>query len=548
MASTSWDRRGEARAALRAVVSDPDYGVAALSSPQVLSGLLKDLLPDAPREAAVLVAAAEARLADLLAGHRAQGMDAGTACALAEQTLAARTAFTPEACNWVVRELAAAAGFDTEGAVLGAAPADSPRADGLPAAPLAAAASPSAAAAPPGAARAGTAPSGTELPRGWQQTMTAAGVAADLGRNRVSGRRKALKVLAAGAVAAAVAAVALIWYSAAHPPHADVYAGGRYGFTNPRSIAIGGGHVWVVNGGNGKDGSVTELDASDGRWVQTLSGGERGINGPAAITAAGTDVWVANYSSNSVTELDAGSGRWVRTLSGGSYGFYEPDAIAVGGGHVWVGSGGSVTELDASSGRWVRTLSGRSYGFDGPSGIVVDGGHVWVSNYFRYGGRGGSVTELDASSGRWVATLSNSLYGFNATEAIAVGGGHLWVANEGSGSVTELNASSGRWVATLSGRGYGFNGGPDAIAVGGGHVWVANVNSTGGLGSVTELDASTGHLTRIWSGYGYRLSNPAARSAFDNPAALFIDGASLWVANSNAGSIPGGSVTKVPAR
>ena len=239
MASTSWDRRGEARAALRAVVSDPDYGVAALSSPQVLSGLLKDLLPDSPREAGVLVAAAEARLADLLAGHRAQGMDAGTACALAEQTLAARTAFTPEACSWVVRELAAAVGFDTEGAVLGAAPADSPRADSRPAAPLAAAASPSAAAAPPGTARAGTAPSGPELPRGWQQTMTAAGAAPGPGRNRGSFRRKALRVLAAGAVAVAVAEVALTWYSAAHPPYADVYAGSRYGFTNPRSIAIG---------------------------------------------------------------------------------------------------------------------------------------------------------------------------------------------------------------------------------------------------------------------------------------------------------------------
>jgi hypothetical protein len=407
VASTSWDRRGEARAALRAVVSDPDYGVAALSSPQVLSGLLKDLLPDAPREAAVLVAAAEARLADLLAGHRAQGMDAGTACALAEQTLAARTAFTPEACSWVVRELAAAVGFDTEGAVLGGAPADSPRADSLPAAPLAAAASPSAAA--PGTARAGTAPSGTELRRDWQQTMTAAGAAPGPGRNRGSGRRKALRVLAAGAVAVAVAEVALTWYSAAHPPYADVYAGSRYGFTNPRSIAIVSGHVWVVNGGNGKDGSVTELDASDGRWVRTLSGREDGINGPAAITAAGAAVWVANASSNSVTELDASSGRWVRTLSGGSYGFYEPDAIAVGGGHVWVGSGGSVTELDASSGHWVRTLSGRSYGVDGPTGIVIDGGRVWVSNYFRYGSRGGSVTELDASSGRWVATLSDRI-------------------------------------------------------------------------------------------------------------------------------------------
>ena len=115
MAKTSWDRRGEARAALHTVVSDPDYGVTALSSPQVMSGLLKDLLPDSPREAGVLVAAAEAHLADMLHDHRAQGMDSDTACALAAQTFAARTAFTPEACSWVVGELAAAVGFDTSG-------------------------------------------------------------------------------------------------------------------------------------------------------------------------------------------------------------------------------------------------------------------------------------------------------------------------------------------------------------------------------------------------------------------------------------------------
>ena len=116
MASVSWDRRGEARAALRAIVSDPNYGVAALSSPQVMSSLLKDLLPDAQREAGVLVAAAEAGLASTLAGYRAQGMDLGTATALAMESFATRTAFTADACHWAVSELATAAGFDADAA------------------------------------------------------------------------------------------------------------------------------------------------------------------------------------------------------------------------------------------------------------------------------------------------------------------------------------------------------------------------------------------------------------------------------------------------
>jgi Nitrate and nitrite sensing len=111
VASVLWDRRGEARAALRAIVSDPHYGVAALSSPQVMSSLLKDLLPDAPREAGVLLAAAEVGLANTLVEYHGQGMDLGTASALAVESFASRTAFTPDACHWVVSELTTAAGF-----------------------------------------------------------------------------------------------------------------------------------------------------------------------------------------------------------------------------------------------------------------------------------------------------------------------------------------------------------------------------------------------------------------------------------------------------
>src|SRR5260221_11219435 len=62
----SWEHAAEARAALSAIVADPDHGVAALSSAQTMSNLLKDLLPDAPREKTILVASAEPGLADTL--------------------------------------------------------------------------------------------------------------------------------------------------------------------------------------------------------------------------------------------------------------------------------------------------------------------------------------------------------------------------------------------------------------------------------------------------------------------------------------------------
>jgi hypothetical protein len=111
MSDMSWEHVPEARAALNAIVTDPDHGVAALSNAQTMSNLLKDYLPDAPREKSILVAAAEAGLADTLRDHVAQGMDPNTAIQLTASSFSSSTPFTPEACNWVTDEIAVALGI-----------------------------------------------------------------------------------------------------------------------------------------------------------------------------------------------------------------------------------------------------------------------------------------------------------------------------------------------------------------------------------------------------------------------------------------------------
>src|SRR5215467_15597258 len=123
MTDTSWEHAAEARAALNAIVSDPQHGVAALSSAQTMSNLLKDLLPDAPREKSILVAAAEAGLADNLRQHIDQGMDANTAIRLTASSFSSTTPFTPEACTWVTSEIATALGISRGGS---AGPAGTP--------------------------------------------------------------------------------------------------------------------------------------------------------------------------------------------------------------------------------------------------------------------------------------------------------------------------------------------------------------------------------------------------------------------------------------
>ena len=123
MVSPQWDQGDEAQNALRAIVSNPVYGVAALSSSQIMANLLKDLLPDAPREVSILVAAAEAGVASNLRDRVSQGMDVGTASAVVAGSFAASTPFKPEACSWAVSEIAGALGLSRPAA--GPAPGSS---------------------------------------------------------------------------------------------------------------------------------------------------------------------------------------------------------------------------------------------------------------------------------------------------------------------------------------------------------------------------------------------------------------------------------------
>src|SRR5260221_586026 len=111
----TWEHAAEVRAALKAIITDPEQGVAALSSAQTMSNLLKDLLPDAPREKSILVAAAEAGLANTLRQHVDQGMDPNTAIRLTASSFSSTTPFTPEACTWVTNEIATALGLRHSG-------------------------------------------------------------------------------------------------------------------------------------------------------------------------------------------------------------------------------------------------------------------------------------------------------------------------------------------------------------------------------------------------------------------------------------------------
>jgi hypothetical protein len=205
--STSWEHQREVRDALRTIVSDPQLGVPALSSAQTMSNLLKDLLPDAPRETSVLVAAAEAGLAQVLLDHVSQGMDIATASSLTASAFAARTPFTADACNWAVAELSVALGL-APGAPAGGSPVGPPPA-GFPQA---------------GVARTAADPGG---PAGQNPPPRAAG---DLAETIVPGR---------GAGPGAPAAPA--WAEPRYPAAPPGGAGAGYGYPGPGPAAPASG-------------------------------------------------------------------------------------------------------------------------------------------------------------------------------------------------------------------------------------------------------------------------------------------------------------------
>jgi hypothetical protein len=104
-----------------------------------------------------------------------------------------------------------------------------------------------------------------------------------------------------------------------------------------------------LSGPSGPPGGGGDVLLGELAWYGlNFFGGSYGFNGPVAVAFDGRHIWVANYYGGSVTEVNASDGSWVRTLSGGSYGLNGPYGVAFDGSHIWVtNNGNSVTELPA---------------------------------------------------------------------------------------------------------------------------------------------------------------------------------------------------------
>lgn len=108
MTDFSLDRAGSARLALSDVIRD--YGIAGIDDDKLLGQLLPDLMAGAPRETALVQAAALARVGRLLTERIGASIPPESAVRDVAAILTERTAYDANACLWVVAEYAHAIG------------------------------------------------------------------------------------------------------------------------------------------------------------------------------------------------------------------------------------------------------------------------------------------------------------------------------------------------------------------------------------------------------------------------------------------------------
>jgi hypothetical protein len=108
-----WDVGGEAGGALAHVVEG--FGAPVLGRPDMLEGLLKDDVPQLPREVAMLTEAARFGVADQLADRVQQGAAAQAAIAMVAAEMTSRTAVDASGALWAAGVFAKVIGYQVTG-------------------------------------------------------------------------------------------------------------------------------------------------------------------------------------------------------------------------------------------------------------------------------------------------------------------------------------------------------------------------------------------------------------------------------------------------
>ena len=241
----------------------------------------------------------------------------------------------------------------------------------------------------------------------------------------------------------------------------------------PRGVAVGRGHVWTANVG---EGTVTMVDPHTVRVVRTIGVGAAATD----LVVADGQVWVAAGNDNKLIRLDARSGGVLETktisrdLSAAAY------TITAGDTAIFVGSGDTVYKVNAATQRFNRQ---RQYLGEGINDVSSHAGSIWLVTSAQH------VFQLAASDLSRRASVSLG----TIPVAVAIADGSVWVAGKnpsGSGlAVFRIDEETARVRQTIALGGDVYLPSVD-LTHGFGSIWVASYD----LGEVERLDPRTGDV------------------------------------------------------
>lgn len=230
----------------------------------------------------------------------------------------------------------------------------------------------------------------------------------------------------------------------------------------PRSVAVGFGSIWVV------DGDVLyRLDPGEGAAPQRIAVGQ----GPGDVAVDASYVWVSDEDSDTVTRVDPAGNEATATVRVCD----APRSIATGAGAVWVVCSGDATLMKIDPG--AAKVEGRPVPVGlRPTAVAYGAGRVWVTDNASaklFGvepGAGGEGSGDIAVSARTSAS----------PRGVAFGLGAVWVAGGAADAVDRFDPATGERI----GRPIPVGGNPADIAVGAGAAFTADFDDA----TVTRIE------------------------------------------------------------
>ncbi len=219
----------------------------------------------------------------------------------------------------------------------------------------------------------------------------------------------------------------------------------------PNDIAVGGGALWIGNGGGEAGGnftnSVARVDFLTGRTTDTITLPDDGGTGdfgfldwgyPQLAVGAGA-LWAIN-PDRTVSRIDLDSGRLVAKVD------VDAATIAAGDEGVWFISRSekpTITRIDPRTNRAGQSIRLGAYAL---SAIAVGAGSVWATAEGE-----GLLWRIEPGRNPITRTID---VGVGATY-VAAGAGAIWTANYVDGTVARIDVEHNTAESTSRGRGAG---------------------------------------------------------------------------------------------